>query len=345
MAPVGVRAHPDDIVVTAGSQMALDLVVRVFCDPGDVVLVEAPTYVTALGVFSAYQCEVVHVPMDERGPAARRAARGDRGGARAGQADQARSTRSRRSTTPPASRRGRPGGPRSSRSPARDGHAAARGRPLRPARVRRHRCRGRSAPTRPRASSTSAPSPRPSPPGCASAGRVAPHGVREKLVLANETATLCPSQLHPADDLRVPRHAAVVRPGQGVPRGLPRAARRAARVARRAHARGHAAGPCPPAASTRWVTLPARSRRHGDAAARGRRPRRLRARHRLLRRRPGPRSRCGCRTATPSPTGSARACAGSPGSSRPSWRSRRRSAAPHAVSGATGPRPRRPDLA
>ncbi len=67
MAPVGVRAHPDDIVVTAGSQMALDLVVRVFCDPGDVVLVEAPTYVTALGVFSSYQCQVVHVPMDGEG--------------------------------------------------------------------------------------------------------------------------------------------------------------------------------------------------------------------------------------------------------------------------------------
>jgi DNA-binding transcriptional MocR family regulator len=67
MEPVGVRAHPDDIVVTAGSQMAIDLVVRVFCDPGDVVLVEAPTYVTALGVFSAYQCQVVHVPMDEQG--------------------------------------------------------------------------------------------------------------------------------------------------------------------------------------------------------------------------------------------------------------------------------------
>ena len=67
MAPVGVRAHPDDIVVTAGSQMALDLVVRVFCDPGDVVIVEAPTYVTALGVFSAYQCEVVHVAMDDEG--------------------------------------------------------------------------------------------------------------------------------------------------------------------------------------------------------------------------------------------------------------------------------------
>ena len=67
MAPAGITAHPDDIVVTAGSQMALDLVVRVFCDPGDVVLVEAPTYVTALGVFSSYQCDVVHVPMDDEG--------------------------------------------------------------------------------------------------------------------------------------------------------------------------------------------------------------------------------------------------------------------------------------
>lgn len=67
MAPNGITAHPDDIVVTAGSQMALDLVVRVFCDPGDVVLVEAPTYVTALGVFSSYQCDVVHVPMDDEG--------------------------------------------------------------------------------------------------------------------------------------------------------------------------------------------------------------------------------------------------------------------------------------
>lgn len=64
---VGVTAHPDDIVVTTGSQMALDLVTRVFCDPGDVVLVEAPSYVGALGVFRAYECDVVHVAMDEEG--------------------------------------------------------------------------------------------------------------------------------------------------------------------------------------------------------------------------------------------------------------------------------------
>jgi len=64
---VGVTAHPDDIVVTPGSQMALDLVTRVFCDPGDVVLVEAPSYVGALGVFRAYECDVIHVAMDDEG--------------------------------------------------------------------------------------------------------------------------------------------------------------------------------------------------------------------------------------------------------------------------------------
>ncbi|MSZ42242.1 MAG: aminotransferase class I/II-fold pyridoxal phosphate-dependent enzyme, partial [Actinobacteria bacterium] len=67
MAEVKVTAHPDDIIVTTGSQMALDLVTRVFCNPGDVVLVEAPSYVGALGVFRAYECDVVHVPMDDEG--------------------------------------------------------------------------------------------------------------------------------------------------------------------------------------------------------------------------------------------------------------------------------------
>ena len=67
MHDVGVVAHPDDIVVTTGSQMALDLVTRVFCDPGDVILVEAPSYVGALGVFRAYQCGVEHVTMDDEG--------------------------------------------------------------------------------------------------------------------------------------------------------------------------------------------------------------------------------------------------------------------------------------
>jgi len=76
MALEGIDGHPDDVVVTIGSQQAVDLVTRIFCDPGDVVLCEAPSYVGALGVFRAYQCDVVHVEMDRDGlvPAALREA-------------------------------------------------------------------------------------------------------------------------------------------------------------------------------------------------------------------------------------------------------------------------------
>jgi 2-aminoadipate transaminase len=63
----GIEAHPDDVVVTVGSQQAVDLVTRIFCDPGDVVICEAPSYVGALGVFRAYQTDVVHVEMDSDG--------------------------------------------------------------------------------------------------------------------------------------------------------------------------------------------------------------------------------------------------------------------------------------
>ena len=66
-------------MVTVGGQQALDLVARLFLDPGDVVLAEGPTYVGALGVFQAAQAQVVHVPMDDDGliPAALEAAIAD----------------------------------------------------------------------------------------------------------------------------------------------------------------------------------------------------------------------------------------------------------------------------
>jgi DNA-binding transcriptional MocR family regulator len=67
MALEGIRAHPEDVVVTTGSQQALDLISRIFIDPGDVVLVEAPSYVGALGTFHQYQASVVHVSMDNDG--------------------------------------------------------------------------------------------------------------------------------------------------------------------------------------------------------------------------------------------------------------------------------------
>lgn len=62
-----ISAHPDDVMISVGSQQGLDLLTRIFCNPGDVVLCEAPSYVGALGVFRSYQCEVVHVAMDEQG--------------------------------------------------------------------------------------------------------------------------------------------------------------------------------------------------------------------------------------------------------------------------------------
>jgi len=67
MAAEGIAAHPDDLVVTTGGQQGLDLVAKAFCDPHDVVLAEGPSYVGALGVFSSYQADVVHVPMDDDG--------------------------------------------------------------------------------------------------------------------------------------------------------------------------------------------------------------------------------------------------------------------------------------
>nr|WP_026403994.1 MULTISPECIES: PLP-dependent aminotransferase family protein [Actinomadura] len=74
MALEGVRGSADDVVVTVGAQQALDLITKIFIDPGDVVLAEAPSYVGALGTFAAYQADVVHVPMDDGGldPAALR---------------------------------------------------------------------------------------------------------------------------------------------------------------------------------------------------------------------------------------------------------------------------------
>jgi 2-aminoadipate transaminase len=67
LAARGVRAAPDDIVVTTGSQQALDLVARVFIDEGDVVLVEFPTYTGALTAFRNAQARMVGVRQDADG--------------------------------------------------------------------------------------------------------------------------------------------------------------------------------------------------------------------------------------------------------------------------------------
>ena len=67
MALEGIRASADDVVVTTGSQHALELIAKLFLDPGDVVIAEGPSYVTALVVFRSFQADVSHVAMDSEG--------------------------------------------------------------------------------------------------------------------------------------------------------------------------------------------------------------------------------------------------------------------------------------
>lgn len=63
----GIHAHVDDVQVTAGGQQGLDLIAKLFINPGDVIIAEGPSYVGAIGAFQSYQADVRHVTMDEHG--------------------------------------------------------------------------------------------------------------------------------------------------------------------------------------------------------------------------------------------------------------------------------------
>ena len=67
MAGDGIEVDEEDFIITDGSQQALDLLAKVFIDPGDVVLVEAPSYLGALNAFEGYEPEVVGIPLDDEG--------------------------------------------------------------------------------------------------------------------------------------------------------------------------------------------------------------------------------------------------------------------------------------
>jgi len=60
-------AGPDNILVTNGSQQALDLLAKLFINPGDVIIVEKPSYLGALQTFRSYQARFVVVPSDHEG--------------------------------------------------------------------------------------------------------------------------------------------------------------------------------------------------------------------------------------------------------------------------------------
>lgn len=64
---MGIDADPGQILVTSGSQQAIDLVARTFLGPGDHVLVESPTFVTALDIFEERGARLAGIPMDDSG--------------------------------------------------------------------------------------------------------------------------------------------------------------------------------------------------------------------------------------------------------------------------------------
>ena len=57
----------DDIIITTGSQQALDLVSRLLINPGDTIIVELPTYLAALNAFKSSVPNIISIPMDENG--------------------------------------------------------------------------------------------------------------------------------------------------------------------------------------------------------------------------------------------------------------------------------------
>ncbi|AZN40173.1 aminotransferase-like domain-containing protein [Paenibacillus albus] len=67
MAQKNMHVAPDEMIVTTGSQQAIDLVTRILMNPGDVVLVENPTYLASLQVFGLSGLNVVPVESDKDG--------------------------------------------------------------------------------------------------------------------------------------------------------------------------------------------------------------------------------------------------------------------------------------
>jgi 2-aminoadipate transaminase len=67
MAAEGMRADPEDLIVTTGGQQAIDLVCKTLLDPGDVVICEAPTYPGAVPTLCSYEADVIQVATDDQG--------------------------------------------------------------------------------------------------------------------------------------------------------------------------------------------------------------------------------------------------------------------------------------
>jgi len=67
LAPKGVKADAGRIIITSGGLEGMNLLCQLFIDPGDVILVESPTFVHCVEIFEMFQARCVSVAMDENG--------------------------------------------------------------------------------------------------------------------------------------------------------------------------------------------------------------------------------------------------------------------------------------
>jgi 2-aminoadipate transaminase len=67
MASKGVKSQPDGLIVTTGSQQALDLLGKTLISPGDKVIVEGPTFLATIQCFRLYGADLVSAPIDANG--------------------------------------------------------------------------------------------------------------------------------------------------------------------------------------------------------------------------------------------------------------------------------------
>lgn len=63
----GIKASLENVLITVGSQQALDIIGRIFINEGDIILVGLPTYLGAINAFLAYGAKLVGIPLDENG--------------------------------------------------------------------------------------------------------------------------------------------------------------------------------------------------------------------------------------------------------------------------------------
>ncbi len=65
--PKGIEADPENIMILTGGLEAMNLMCQVFIDPGDVILVESPTFVHSVEIFDMFQAKCISVEMDDDG--------------------------------------------------------------------------------------------------------------------------------------------------------------------------------------------------------------------------------------------------------------------------------------